>query len=174
MKITEYEIIEAVIKEVRLIVNQFESVGREIVLNECVDKAIESVFERYRASWNDASLLRDVLISADQDIRKRCEPIVFEARKHYMTFGIRKTTVELVLDDFIQESGMDLTYKVRRNNSVGIAVRVPSTGQYLRFNTSYSKIISEKWRSKLQESIQEVFSACEHLGRIRTTANGEF
>ncbi len=172
MKYDENVIIDSVITEFRQFANNAANEGREIVVGKCVEEAIASTFHFYKRRGYAPEAIRDILMSAERDILQRCEPIVFEVKKKATARSIRKNAVEAVLDDLIEEGGLDMTYKVRGNSSVGIAVRSPSTGQYLRFSAASSKILTPEWRARLLQDIKAYFEISAHLGKIRTTTKG--
>ena len=173
-KINEDGIILEVIQNFRRIASDAANEGLEIVVEECVKTAITLTFDFCKRRGYAPGALRDILLSAERDIRERCEPIAFEVKKKAAARCIRKNAVEAVLDDLIEEAGVDMTYKVRGNSSVGIAVRSPSTGQYLRFNTASSKILTPEWRARLLQDINAFFEISAHLGKIRATTTGKW
>ncbi len=68
-----------------------------------------------------------------------------------------------------ERSGLEMTYRLRDNNSAGLCFKIPSTSQYLIVNTSFSKLMSTDWLVNLEADVKEFMAISERLGRMKVS-----
>ena len=164
--------IDTVLKNAAAIVRDLIRTGHGADVETCLEKAILASRREYR--WDDSrfremAIRKKVALSGDE-VRKRCRNIILNAQKRYRLLDIRKASLEVILNDFVENSGLPLEYTMRNNSTVGFSVRIPSTGQRLRFSASFSKVLSDGWRESTEKDIHDFFAISERLGRLRLTS----
>ena len=172
MKQTGDIVIDTVLKNVAAIARDLIRAGHGADVETCLEKAILASRREYR--WDDSRFremaIRKKIALNEGDVRKRCWKIILDAQKRYRLLDIRKASIEVILKDFIDSSGLTLEYKLRDNSSVRFFIQVPATGQYLRFYASFSKILSDGWRESTEKDIRELFEISARLGRLRLSS----
>ena len=172
MKQTGDKVIDTVLKNAAAIARDLIRAGHGADVETCLEKAILTSRREYR--WDDSrfreqSIRRKVALN-EYNIRERCWQIILDIQKRNRLIDIRKTSVEVILKDFIESSGLPLEYTLRDNSSVRFFIQVPATGQYLRFYASFSKILSDGWRESTEKDIRELFAISGRLGRLRLSS----
>ena len=175
MKTTGDEVIDTVLKNAAAIARDLIRAGRGADVEACLEKAILASRREYR--WDDSrfremAIRKKVTLNGDE-VRKRCRNIILDAQKRYRLLDIRKASLEVILNDFVENSGLPLEYKLRNNSTVGFSVRIPSTGQRLRFSASFSKVLSDDWCSATEKDIRELFAISARLGRLRLSSSND-
>ena len=172
MKGTGDKVVDTVLANFRSVASPIIRKGHGVDVEDCLERAISGArFDLRKEGYSERSI-RERIWPVEDDILLKCRKIVLEIEKRSSLLDIRKTSVAAILDDWSENSGLVISYKLRDNSSVGFAVKVPATGQYLKFNVSYSKILSEEWRDGLLGDIHEFFALSERLGRIRLSPTG--
>ena len=165
-------VIGTVLKNAAAIARDLIRAGHGADVETCLEKAILTSRREYR--WDDSRFreqsIREKVAHNEDDVRKRCRKIILNAQKRYRLLDIRKASIEVILRDFAESSGLPLEYTLRNNSTVGFSVRIPSTGQCLRFSASFSKILSDGWRESTEKDIRELFAISGRLGRLRLSS----
>ena len=172
MKKTGDEEIDIVLKNVAPIARDLIRAGHGADVETCLENAIVLSLKEFL--WNEKKSreqsIRQKVAFNECDVRERCRQIIFDIQKRNRLVNIRKTSVEVIIKDFIESSGLQLEYKLRDNSTVKFIIRVPATGQYLRFYASFSKIFSDGWAVTTEKDIRELFAISERLGRLRLSS----
>ena len=172
MKSTGDKVIDAVLANFRSVTRPIIREGHGVDIEDCLERAISRArFDLWKEGYSEQSI-RERILPVKDDILLKCRKTVLGIEKRSSLLDIRKTSVAAILDDWVANSGLAISYKLRDNSSVGFAVKVPATGQYLKFNVSYSKILSGEWRKGLLGDIREFFALSERLGRIKLSVTG--
>ena len=172
MKKTGDIVIDTVLKNAAAIARDLIRAGHGADVETCLEKAILTSRREYR--WDDSRFrekaIRKKIALNEEDVRKRCWKIILDAQKRYRLLDIRKASIEVTLKDFAEISGLPLEYTLRNNSTVSFSVKIPSTGQRLRFSASFSKVLSDGWRESTEKDIRELFAISGRLGRLRLSS----
>lgn len=172
MKQTGDEEIDIVLKNVAPAARDLIRAGQGADVETCLDKAIVLSLKEFL--WGEKKSreqsIRQKVAFNECNIRERCRQIILDIQKRNRLVDIRKTSVEVIIRDFIDSTGLPLEYKLRDNSSVRFFIRVPATGQYLRFYASFSKILSDGWPAATEKDIRELFAISARLGRLRLSS----
>jgi len=172
MNSTGDKIIDALLSSFREQVRPLIMRGSPVNLDENLEYAIFATKRRFRADgvkeMSEKVIRMHIRTNKDQ-VLNLCRKIIFEIEKRERLLDIRKTGVGSLLDDFARRSQYNVQYKLRGNSTVGITVRIPSTGQRLIFNSSFKKVMSDGWLDALQKDLDEFMGLVDKFGRIRVT-----
>ncbi len=170
MNSTGDKIIDALLSAFREQVRPLILRGTPVNIDSNMEYAIFATKRCLRAGGdkeiNEKTIRTHIGTNRDQ-IMNQCRKIILEIEKRERLLDIRKTGVGALLDDFSQRSQYNVQYKLRGNSTVGITVRIPTTGQKLIFNSSFKKVMSDGWLYALQKNLDEFMSLVEKFGRIR-------
>lgn len=170
MKKTGDRIIDTVLSQFRDIVRPIVKGGHGVNIDDCLEKAMSAA--RTELGIKKIREVRECIWPEEENIRSTCRQIVVEMEKRGRLLDIRKTSIGATLDEFIEASGLEMTYKLRDNNSVGLSFRIPSTGQYLIVNTSFSRALSPNWLERTGEDVKEFIAISQRLGRMKVSWHG--
>jgi len=170
MKYTGDKIRDTVLKNFRELASPAASQGHGVDIESLLERAISGTrHELSRAGYSEKSV-REHIWEEEDEIRATCRKIVIEIEKRHSLLDIRKTSIEAVLNDFASKSGLSFIYKLRDNNTVGFRFWIPGTGQYLKLNASFSKILSEDWLSGMETDLKEFIAIATRFGKIKVSS----
>lgn len=160
-------IVDTVLAQFRDVVRPIIKSGRSVNIDACLEKAISGT----RFELRDISMkeIRQRIWPEEENIRSMCQKIIVEMEKRGRLLDIRKTSIAAILDEFIERSGLEMTYKLRDNSSVGLCFRIPSTRQYLIVNTSFSKMLSSDWLERTGEDVKKFIAISQRLERMKVS-----
>ena len=144
--------------------------GHGVNLDRCLEGAIAETRSELRKHRINEKEIRERIWPEEDSIREKCRKIIIELEKRVNLLDIRKTSVDAILENFVSRTGIDMTYKLRDNNSVGFVVKLKPSGQYLKFNASFSKVLSQDWNDKMEKDLGELMEIASRLGRIRVSS----
>lgn len=170
MKKTGDRIIDTVLSQFRDIVRPIVKGGHGVNIDDCLEKAMSAA--RTELGIKKIREVRECIWPEEDNIRSMCRQIVVEMEKRGRLLDIRKTSLAAILDEFIETSGLEMAYKLRDNSSAGLCFRIPSTGQYLLVNTSFSQLISSGWLEQTGKDVKEFIAISQRLGRMKVSWHG--
>lgn len=167
MKKTGDEVIDTVLKNFRELARPIVNGGHSVNIDDCLERAISGACDELRiVRLRD---IRERIWPEEDNIRSMCRQIVVEMEKRGRLLDIRKTSIGATLDDFIERSGLEMTYKLRNNNSAGLCFKIPSSRQNLIVNVSFSKLLSPGWLEATEMDVKEFLAITARLGRMKVT-----
>ena len=171
MNKTGDKVIDTIVRNFRVIVRPLIQRGSGVDFEKCLEKSvIRTRYDLRKDGYSEKSFFEHIWPEEDS-IRQKCRKVILEIEKRNSLMEIRKTSIRAILDDYAAKSGLSFSYKLRDNNTVGFSVKIPATGQYLMFNASYSKVLSEDWRVGAVKDIQAFMDISGRLGRIKVSPN---
>ena len=170
MKKTGDIVIDTVLKKFREAARPAVQSGRSVNIDDCLERAIFAARTDLRHEHVSEREIRQRIWPEEESIRETCRKIVFEMEKRGSLMDIRKTSIEAVLEDFAVRNGLDMTYKLRDNSTVGFCVKIQPM-QFLRFSASFLKVLSQEWMDKTGQDLKEFLAISSRLGRIRISGH---
>lgn len=170
MKKTADVVIDTIVKCFCEVARPIIRRGTNLGFENCLQTAVSEARIRLKREHHiDSGEFKARLWAEEDKIRELCHKRVLEMEKRGNLLGIRKTSAAAILDDFRERSGLDMTYRLRDNNSAGLCFKIPSTGQYLIVNTSFSKLMSSDWLENMEADVKEFMAISERLGRMKVS-----
>ena len=170
MKKTGDIVIDTVLKKFREVARPAVQGGRNVSIDDCLERAILLARSDLRREHIGEKAIRERIWPDEDDIRGMCRKIVFEMEKRGSLLDIRKTSVNAILEDFAVDSGLDMTWKLHDNSTVGFSVKIGPM-QYLRFSASFSKVLNQEWLDRTGKDLKELLVISSRLGRIRISGH---
>lgn len=170
MKKTEDVVIDTIVRCFCEVARPIVRRGGSLGFENCLQTAVsEARLELKREHHIDSGEFKARLWAEEDTIRELCRKRVLEMEKRGNLLSIRKTSAAAILDGFRESSGLEMTYRLRDNSSAGLCFKIPSTGQYLIVNTSFSKLMSPVWLENMEADVKEFIAISERLGRMKVS-----
>ena len=142
---------------------------KSVDIESCLGAAMFWAKSELKRSKISEKEFQEHVLPKEENIREMCRKIALEMEKRGSLTDIRKTSIEVILEDFEKRTGLDMAYKVRDNHSVGFCVKLQPK-QYIKFGVSYSKVLTPGWLDGMEKDLKELIEISSRLGRMTMSA----
>ena len=106
-----------------------------------------------------------------EELRTLCRAEALKLQKQHTLMEVKKASVDAILSAFSKTSPVSFTYMLYANYVASLIVLLPTTNQYVRFNNSFAKILSDGWSEEMSRTIQDLLDLSARLGKVKCWNN---